>query len=79
MEVSMEKLLQILSGIRPDIDFEQCDDLIMSGLISSFDILQIVAVLSDEYDVDIPPREIRAANFKNLSSINRMLIKVMLE
>ena len=73
----MEKLLHILSGIRPDIDFSRCDDLIMSGLLSSFDILQIVTALSDEYDVDIPPREIRAANFKNLSSIYNMLMKAM--
>ena len=38
----MEKLLELLRGIRPDIDFENETALVEDGLLDSFDVVSII-------------------------------------
>ena len=40
-----EKVLEILQGIRPDIDFESEEGIVEDGLISSFEIIKIITKL----------------------------------
>ena len=54
----MEQLLEILSEVNPDIDFENCETLIDDGLLDSFAILEIVAEINDAFDVEITAPEI---------------------
>ena len=49
----MEKLLQLLSEIRPDIDFETTTDLIDGGALDSLNIMEIVVEICDEFDVEL--------------------------
>ena len=46
----MERLLEILSEIKEDVDFSTCTTLIDDGILDSFDILQIISALNEEYD-----------------------------
>ena len=41
----MERLLEILSEIKEDVDFSTCTTLIDDGILDSFDILQIISAL----------------------------------
>ena len=50
----MERLLEILSEIKEDVDFSTCTTLIDDGILDSFDILQIISALNEEYDISIP-------------------------
>ena len=50
----MEKLLKILTELRPDIDFEKEHRLVDDGLLDSFDIVVLVGLLNDEFDISIP-------------------------
>lgn len=47
----MEELLEVLKGIKPEIDFENEENLIEDELLDSFDIISIVAAIDDEFDV----------------------------
>lgn len=38
----MEELLEILKNIRPNVDFEHCEDLINSGTLDSMDMVMIM-------------------------------------
>lgn len=49
----MDKLLEILSEIRPDLDFKEEQKLIDDGLLDSFDIISIVGELNNEFDIEI--------------------------
>lgn len=73
----MEKLLEILYDIHPDIDFENCEDLIDGHYLDSLSILSLIAELEDAYDITIPAVEIIPANFNSaarmMSMINRLL------
>ena len=65
----MEELLEILSEIKDDVDFETEDKLIDDGILDSFDILQIISALNDEYDISIPASEIIPENFNSAESL----------
>ncbi|HCM91557.1 MAG TPA: acyl carrier protein [Lachnospiraceae bacterium] len=65
----MEELLEILKDVRDDIDFGQATDLVSSKLLTSFDIIQLISTLDDEYDISIPASEIVPANFDSAQAI----------
>ena len=65
----MEELLNILSEIKDDVDFETEDKLIDDGILDSFDILQIISALNEEYDISIPASEIIPENFNSAESL----------
>ena len=48
-----EKILEILSEIRPDIDFKEENRLIDEGYLDSFDIVSIISELNDEFNITI--------------------------
>ncbi len=68
-----EKVLEILSEQRPDLDFEVEDALVTKGILESFDIVSIVAELEDAFDIEILPKELVAANFDSLDSLTEMV------
>ena len=47
----MEKLLEILSEVRPDVDFENENGLIDNGILDSLNIMEIVAEIGDASDI----------------------------
>ncbi len=69
----MDELLEILKDVRDDIDFENCTDLIDGKVLSSFDIIQIIAALDDEYDISIPAAEIVPANFNSAKALYELI------
>ena len=69
----MEELLKILEDVRDDIDFANTKDLIDSKILTSFDIIQLISTLDDEYDISIPAAEIVPANFNSAESIYALI------
>ena len=65
----MEKLLEILKGIRPDVDFENETALVDEGLIDSFDINIIITALDEAYDIHIEVGDIEPENFNSAAAI----------
>ena len=69
----MEKLLKILKGIRPDVDFANEKALIEDGILDSFDVVSIISELDDEFGVQIKITELDPENFNSAESIWRMV------
>lgn len=69
----LDTLLDLLAEVRDDIDFESCDTLIDDGLLESFDILQIVAAINEEFDVEIPALQIIPENFNSAEAMLSMI------
>ena len=65
----MEKLLEILAGIRPDVDFENETALIDDGILDSFDVVSIISALDDEFDVQVRISELDPDNFNSVQAI----------
>ena len=69
----METLIEILNDIQPDIDYENCTDLIDAHRLDSLSIISLIAELEDEFDVTIPTVEIIAENFNSADAIWKMI------
>ncbi len=65
----MEELIEILESVKPGIDYRNEKSLIEDELIDSFDIVTIVAKISDEFDVDFPVNEIVPENFNSVEAL----------
>ncbi|MGI6256334.1 MAG: phosphopantetheine-binding protein [Acutalibacter sp.] len=72
----MERLLQILEEIQPDIDYTTCTDLIDGYLLDSLSILALVAELEDAFDITIPAVEITPQNFNSAQQIWAMILRL---
>ena len=59
MNNDMQKLIEILSGICPDVDFENEKSLIDDGLIESLDIVSIVNEIMGEFENFKKPKKLR--------------------
>jgi len=69
----MERLIEILEEIRPDVDFYKEKKLIDDGILDSFDIVSIISELNDEYQIAIRVHELGPDNFNSIEAIMNMV------
>ncbi len=69
----MEELLELLKEVRDDVDFEKEEKLIDDKILTSFDIIQIISAIDEEYDVAVPATQIIPANFNSAKAIYDMI------
>lgn len=69
----MERLIEILEDIQPDINYEECTELIDAHLLDSLSIISLVAEIEDEFDITIPAVEIIPANFNSAKAMYEMI------
>lgn len=72
----MEKLINILEELNPDVDYETCEDLVDGRHLDSLTILSLISEIEDEFDVEIPTVEIIPANFNSAKSIMALIEKL---
>ncbi len=72
----MEKLLEILKGVRPDVDFESETALVDDGILDSFDVVSIISELDDAFGVQIRIAELDPENFNSAKSIWSLVEKL---
>lgn len=68
-----ETLMDILMEVRPDVDFEQETGLIADGILESFDIVSLVAELSDAFDITVRPKDLIPENFNSVDAMLCMI------
>ncbi len=72
----MDKLLNILESIKPDVDYENNENLIDGHFLDSLSILSLIAELEEEFDITIPTVEIIPENFNSASKIYALIKKL---
>ncbi len=65
----MDTILEMLGELHEDVDFETCDTLVDDGILDSFDIVTLIAQISDEFDVQITANHITPENFNSAEAI----------
>lgn len=69
----MEKLLEALKRIKPNVDWINCKTLVDDGMLDSIDIISIITEIEKEYSIKISPDDIDPDNFQSVASIYRMI------
>ena len=65
----MDELLEILKEAKPEVDFANEKKLIDGGILDSFDVVQLVMKLNEEFDIEIGAEEIVPENFNSAESL----------
>ena len=77
--VAVDTRDRIREFIKQEILFEDRDAVVdddtplLSGIIDSLGLTQMVAFIEDEYDVEIDDADISAPNFRTIADINRLI------
>ncbi|HEB9342014.1 TPA: acyl carrier protein [Campylobacter coli] len=72
----MNDILEILQNVKPGVDFETNQKLVSDGIISSFDILQIIMELEAKFHIEIQPQYIEPDNFNSIGAIKSMIERI---
>ena len=70
----MEKLIEIVKGIRPDIDINSTT-LVDDGFLDSFDIVTLVSEIIDAFGVELSVEDILPENFNSLEAMMNLIEK----
>ncbi|MEP6725760.1 MAG: acyl carrier protein [Bacteroidota bacterium] len=70
-----EKIIKILSDIRPEFDFNEEVNFIEAGMLDSFDIVNLVTSLDEAFAVSIDGMDIVPDNFSGVGKIADLLIR----
>lgn len=73
----MEKVIEILKGVRSDIDYEKETALIDDGIIDSFDVVSIISELTTEFDVEIGIDDMIPENFNSAAAIYALVERIL--
>lgn len=69
----MDELMEILSELRPDVDFENETALITDGVLDSFDIIALVSELDEAFDIEIKPNNLVPENFNSAKAMMALI------
>ncbi len=69
------KILEILSGLRPEFDFTSSSDFIGDGMLDSFDIVSLVTELEESFNITIDGEDIIPDNFSSVDAIITLIEK----
>ncbi len=70
-----EKILQILSEIRPEFDFLDSSDFIEDGYLDSFDIVTVIDELEKAFGIIVDGLEVIPENFTTIEAIEALVNK----
>ena len=69
MDITLEQIIDILTEIEEDVDYESRTDLVDSRALDSFDILKLISALEEELDVSVPAKDVVPENFNSAPAI----------
>lgn len=73
----MEKFIELLKEVKDGVDFENRTDLIDGKILDSFDIIQIVMMIEEEYDVKVSAADIVPANFNSAEALYKLVQRLV--
>lgn len=69
----MNKLIEILEDINPNVNYTEEKALVTDGWLDSLAIISLVTELEDEFNIDIRPVDIVPENFNAIDKIWKMV------
>lgn len=73
----MDEFINMLSEIKPGVDFEMEDALIDDGILESLDIISIISEIASVYGVQIPSDELIPDNFNSAQALYELVQDLM--
>lgn len=68
-----QKIIEILSTLRPEFEFTDDKNFIEEGMLDSFDVVSLVNELEENFNVVIDGEDILPENFSTLEAIENLV------
>lgn len=69
------EIIAVLKEIRPEYLFSENLNFIEEGMLDSFDIINLVTMLDEKFNISIDGMDILPENFESVDSIHLLLLK----
>jgi len=69
--------MKILTGTRPDLDFDKEEKLIDHKVLDSFDIITVIGEINDVFDINLNAADLLPENFNNVHAIWKTIQKAL--
>ena len=69
----MDKIIEILKSVHPEVDYENENGLIDKRIFDSFDVVTVVGELMDEFDIEITAEHMIPENFNSARAIQSLV------
>ena len=77
MEPTLDQVIELLQDINEDADYENCTTLVDDRVLTSFDILAVINMIDDEFDVAVPAKDIVPANFNSAAAMLALIERLI--
>ena len=74
---TLSQVVEILTKIKPEVDYAAANDLITGGVLDSFNIVSIINTLNETFDIDITIGELRPENLDSAPAIAELVERLM--
>lgn len=68
-----DKIIEVLNEVNAGVDYENETSLITDGILTSFDIVMLISLLNEKFDVNITVMELVPENFESVSDIEKLI------
>lgn len=69
----MEKIIEIIKGLKPGVEVDENTRLLDDHVIDSLAMISLVSELDDEFDVEISAKDIVPENFATVVAIQSLI------
>ncbi|MDD6022910.1 MAG: phosphopantetheine-binding protein [Oscillospiraceae bacterium] len=74
-----EQILELLTALRSDVDFETETALIDDEVLDSFDIVTLVGDLNEAFDIEITVADLTPENFNSVDAMVELVQSMIVE
>lgn len=71
----MDKIYEILEEIKPEHDFRDSENFVEDGLLDSFDVVSLVSIIEEEWNIVVDGLDIIPENFVSVDAISELIKK----
>ena len=76
-ENTMEKVVEILSGIKSGVDFNTVERIVTDKILDSIDITTLIAQIESKFDIEIGMEYMENENFDSARAIWEMIQEIL--
>ena len=69
----MKEIIEVLNEVKPGIDYANENNLITNEILTSFDIVMLISLLNNKFNINITPMELIPENFENVEAIEKLI------
>lgn len=72
----MKEIVDVLNEVKPGYDYLKEENLISDGIITSFDLVMLVSLLNDKFNINIGVVDLLPENFENVKTIESLISRL---